>query len=61
MQKETWLTANEISEYFNVNYIDEAKVVENVKSDLFNTYKNTPKSFSKVEENQLMVAIKEEE
>ena len=52
MQKETWLTANEISEYFNVNYIDEAKVVENVKSDLFNTYKNTPKSFSKVEENQ---------
>ena len=60
MQKETWLTANEISEYFNVNYIDEAKVVENVKSDLFNTYKNTPKSFSKVEENQLRETVNKE-
>ena len=45
MNAETWLTAGEIQEHFNVNLIDEAKEVENVKSDLFNTYKNTPKEF----------------
>ena len=42
---ETWLTAGEIQEHFNVNLIDEEKEVENIKSDLFNTYKNTPKEF----------------
>ncbi len=42
---ETWLTATEIQEYFNVTLIDEEKQVENVKSDLFNTYKNTPREF----------------
>lgn len=46
MQNETWLTANEISEYFNVNYIDEAKQVENSNSKLFNTYKHTPKNLT---------------
>ena len=50
MSAETWLTASEIQEHFNVTLIDEAKEVENVKSDLFNTYKNTPKEF-KQEEN----------
>lgn len=45
MNAETWLTAKEIQEHFNVNLIDEAKEVENIKSDLFNTYKNTPKEF----------------
>ena len=42
---ETWLTADEIQEYFNVTLIDEARDVKNIKSDLFNTYKNTPKEF----------------
>ena len=46
---ETWLTADEIQEYFNVTLIDEAKDVKNIKSDLFNTYKNTPKEFKQVE------------
>jgi ATP-dependent protease ClpP protease subunit len=46
---ETWLTATEIQEHFNVNLIDTAKEVENIKSDLFNTYKNTPKEFKQVE------------
>lgn len=45
MNDETWLTATEIQEHFNVTLIDEEKEVENVKSDLFNTYKNTPKAF----------------
>ena len=33
------------SRYFNVTLIDEAREVTNIKSDLFNTYKNTPKEF----------------
>lgn len=45
MTAETWLTADEIQEHFNVTLIDEEKKVENIKSDLFNTYKNTPKAF----------------
>lgn len=45
MNAETWLTAKEIQEHFNVNLIDEEKKVENITSDLFNTYKNTPKEF----------------
>lgn len=45
MSAETWLTATEIQEHFNVNLIEEEKTVENVKSDLFNTYRNTPKEF----------------
>lgn len=45
MTAETWLTATEIQEHFNVTLLDEAKEVENIKSDLFNTYKNTPKEF----------------
>ena len=49
---ETWLTAEEINEYFNVNLIDEAKEVENIKSELFNTYKNTPKELKQVETSQ---------
>lgn len=49
MTAETWLTAGEITEHFNVNLIDEEKKVENIKSDLFNTYKNTPKDFKQVE------------
>ena len=49
MDAETWLTADEIQEHFNVNLIDEAKEVENVKSDLFNTYRNTPKEFKQAE------------
>ena len=48
MNAETWLTATEIQEHFNVNLIDETKAVENIKSDLFNTYKNTPKEFKQV-------------
>ena len=46
---ETWLTADEIQEYFNVTLIDEAREVTNIKSDLFNTYKNTPNEFKQVE------------
>jgi hypothetical protein len=49
MSDETWLTATEIQEHFNVNLIDEEKTVENVKSDLFNTYKNTPRAFKQEE------------
>ena len=49
MNAETWLTATEIQEHFNVTLIDEAKEVENIKSKLFNTYKNTPKEFIQVE------------
>jgi len=45
MTAETWLTADEIQEHFNVTLLDEAKEVENIKSELFNTYKNTPKEF----------------
>ena len=48
MNAETWLTATEIQEHFNVNLIDQTKEVENIKSDLFNTYKNTPKEFKQV-------------
>lgn len=49
MEAESWLTATEIQEHFNVNLIDEAKEVKNIKSDLFNTYKNTPKEFKQEE------------
>lgn len=49
MSDETWLTAAEIQEHFNVNLIDEEKTVENVKSDLFNTYRNTPREFKQEE------------
>lgn len=52
MTAETWLTATEIQEHFNVNLIDETKEVENVKSDLFNTYKNTPKELKKKQEQK---------
>ena len=49
MTAETWLTANEIQEHFNVNLIDEEKKVENITSDLFDAYKNTPKEFKQAE------------
>lgn len=49
MSAETWLTAKEIEEHFNVTLIDEEKKVENIASDLFNTYKNTPKQFKQAE------------
>lgn len=49
MSAETWLTANEIQEHFNVNLIDEEKKVENIKSALFETYKNTPQNFKQAE------------
>ena len=49
MDAETWFTADEIQANFNVNFIDEAKQVENIKSDLFKTYKNTPKEFIQAE------------
>lgn len=50
MNAETWLTADEIQEYFNVDFIDEAREIKNIKSDLFNTYKNTPKEFKQEEQ-----------
>lgn len=46
MSAETWLTATEIQEHFNVTLLEEAKEVENIKSELFNTYKHTPKEFT---------------
>ena len=49
MSAETWMTANEIQELFDVNLLDEAKDVQNIKSDLFNTYKNTPKEFKQAQ------------
>ena len=49
MTAETWLTADEIQEHFNVNLIDEEKKVENITSDLFDAYKNTPKEFKQAE------------
>lgn len=49
MSAETWLTAKEIQEHFNVTLIDEEKKVENITSDLFNTYRNTPKDFKQAE------------
>ena len=52
MNAETWLTSAEIQEHFNVNLIDETKEVENVKSDLFNTYKNTPKEIKTKQEQK---------
>ena len=40
---ETWLSAKEMEQYFNVNLIDEEKVaVANVNSNLFKNYKNVP-------------------
>ncbi len=51
MTAETWLTADEIQEHFNVTLIDEEKKVENITSDLFNTYKNTPKKFKQIEKS----------
>ena len=50
MTAETWLTATEIQEHFNVNLIDEAKEVKNIKSNLFNTFKNTPKDLKQKQE-----------
>ena len=52
MNAETWLTATEIQEHFNVNLIDEEKKVENIKSELFNTYKNTPKEFKEIKQGK---------
>lgn len=49
---ETWLTATEIQEHFNVNLIDQTKEVENIKSDLFNTFKNTPKEFKEIKQEK---------
>ena len=52
---ETWLSAKEMEQYFNVNLIDEEKVaVANVNSNLFKNYKNVPdfiKNSLKDEEN----------
>ena len=52
MDAETWLTATEIQDNFNVNFIDEAKQVENIKSDLLNAYKNTPKELKNKQEQE---------
>lgn len=49
MNAETWLTVAEIQEHFDVTLIDEEKKVENITSDLFNAYKNTPKKFKQAE------------
>lgn len=57
MSAETWLTATEIQEHFNVNLIDQDKEVENVKSDLFNTYKNTPKNYKQPQEKPAEVKV----
>lgn len=57
MSAETWLTATEIQEHFNVNLIDQNKEVENVKSDLFNTYKNTPKNYRQTQAKPAEVKV----
>ena len=57
MSAETWLTATEIQEHFNVNLIEQDKEVENVKSDLFNTYKNTPKNYRQKQEKPAEVKV----
>ena len=49
MTEETWLTADEIQEHFNVTLIDETREVKNITSKLFNSYKHTPKEFKQEE------------
>ena len=52
---ETWLSAKEMDQYFNINLLEEEKVaVASVHSDLFKNYKNVPdfiKNSLKNEEN----------
>lgn len=50
LSKETWLTASEIEEYFNVISIDEAKeIVAIADKDLLKWYSNTPKELLEVD------------
>lgn len=58
LKNETWLSAEEASEYFNLTILDEVKdAVACVDTELFNTYKNVPKQLK----NQPKNAISAEE
>lgn len=61
MADETWLTAEEIAQNFNVEFIDEAKEFTNIKSDLFNTYRNTPKEFTQEKPDENMADTSQQE
>lgn len=61
INNETWLTASEIEQYFNVNVIDESREISNIKSNLFNTYKNTPKEFMQEKPAENMAEASQQE
>lgn len=50
LAEETWLTADEIENYFNVTRLEEEKkMVASVDKELFNQYKNVPESLMNTE------------
>lgn len=51
VNKESWLGADEIENYFNVTRLEgETKVVASIDKDLLNKYKNVPKELKETEE-----------
>ncbi|MFR4581588.1 head maturation protease, ClpP-related [Clostridium cadaveris] len=51
LSEETWLSANEIQEYFNVELIEsEKKIAACIDKDIFKNYKNVPDSLQVKEE-----------
>ena len=66
INEETWLSASDMSKYFNVNILNEEKVaVASIKSNLFKNYKNVPdyikESLNSIEDKEIEENIDEKE
>ncbi len=60
LDKETWLTADEIENYFNVTRLESKKqIVACIDKELFNNYKNVPERLKNIEENKENLKEKE--
>ena len=50
VDRETWLTASEASNYFNINLLEENKAVASIKTDM--KFKNAPVDFKNIFEKE---------
>ena len=50
VDKETWLTAAEVSDYFNINLLEENKAVASIKTDM--KFKNIPVDLKNIFEKE---------
>lgn len=62
LSEETWLTSDEIENYFNVTRLeDDKKMVASVDKELFDQYKNVPESLKDTFKDEVEEDLKEKE